>query len=160
MPDRDAEWQERQEAIRKILRTRKVRSQEDLRTRLADSGFETTQSSLSRDLAEMRAIKVDGRYRLAEEEADQTASGGKRGSLARIRGLVRSVKAAGPHLLVIRTSAGAAQLVAQALDQAAWPELIGTVAGDDTIFLASAGRHDQAALETRLGSLFEGETRG
>ncbi|MBK8230596.1 MAG: hypothetical protein IPK72_08445 [Candidatus Eisenbacteria bacterium] len=160
MPDRDAEWQERQEAIRKVLRTRKVRSQEDLRKRLAAAGFETTQSSLSRDLAEMRAVKLDGRYQLAEDQAEATASGGKRGAVGRIRGLVRSVKPAGPHLLVVRTSAGAAQLVAQALDQAAWPEVVGTVAGDDTIFIACGGRHDQAALETRLEQLLGGEVSG
>jgi transcriptional regulator of arginine metabolism len=67
---------------------------------------------------------------------------------------VRGVKPAGPCLTVLRTTIGAAQSVAVAIDKAEWPEVVGTISGDDTIFIATNGSSAQAKLNERLRTLF------
>ena len=67
---------------------------------------------------------------------------------------------AGPHLLVVKTPPGIAPLVALDLDRENWPEVVGTVAGDDTFFVATAGRRQQARVEARLGALAKAERHG
>ena len=78
-------------------------------------------------------------------------------ALAEVASYVVSVAAAGPHLLVVKTPPGIAPLVALDLDREEWPEVVGTVAGDDTFFVATAGRIQQARIEARLGALTRGE---
>ena len=146
MPTRNENWPERQSAIRAILARETVRSQGELVTHLVKAGFSVTQSSVSRDLAELRAFKLDGRYATADTITPAAVQGGETAALAD----VRDVKPAGPHLLVIRTPVGRAAPVALALDHAGWPEIIGTVAGDDTILVATKGRREQARLRARL----------
>lgn len=149
MPKLDVSWQERQEVIKELVSRRRVLSQEDLLALLAKRGFHTTQSSLSRDLKELRAIKVDGCYRLAEaiDAGDSTPGWGRMASL------VRGARPAGPNLLVIKSTPGAASVLGLLIDKAGWPEVVGTVAGDDTLFLATASRRDQQSVETRLSHL-------
>lgn len=144
MPQTTQHWMRRQDAIREILSSGNVRSQLDLVAELRRRGFQVTQSSVSRDLREMRIAKVEGRYVPLE------ASTGAEGGLRATREFVESVAAAGPHILVIRTRPGGASPVGLAIDQAAWPEVVGTVAGDDTLFVATAHRRDQRAIEARF----------
>ncbi len=149
MPVRNENWPERQAAIRAILARETIRSQTELVTQLVKAGFSVTQSSVSRDLAELRAFKIDGRYATADTLAPGAAPSGDAAALADIL----DVKPAGPNLVVIRTPVGRAQPVALALDHAGWPEIVGTIAGDDTVLVAIAGRREQARLRARLARL-------
>ena len=146
MPAKDDRWAERQQAIRALLCERVIRRQEDLTAALRGQGYPVTQSSVSRDLSELGAAKVDGRYVLAtaidgpspgQEIIDAAAS-------------LRGMRMAGPHLLVVLTPPGRAQLAGLALDRAGWPEVVGTIAGDDTVFVATTGRRAQERLVARL----------
>jgi transcriptional regulator of arginine metabolism len=73
-----------------------------------------------------------------------------------LRQFVRSIATAGPSLIVVKTTIGAAQSVAAAIDKAEWPEIVGTISGDDTIFLATDTARAQAQAVTRLRELFRG----
>ena len=103
-------------------------------------GFEVTQSSVSRDLRELGVLKASGRYLVPPDEISR--ANGDFGALAQF---VRTVRPAGTSLTVIRTTIGAAASVAVALDKAEWPEVVGTISGDDTIFIATSGRPRAAA---------------
>ena len=140
---------QRHRAIRTILRRTAVRRQEDLVARLAQEGFEATQSSVSRDLRELGVAKVAGRYVVPVPAGAASAPE----SLAEVAHHLMAVRTAGPHLTVVLTRTGTAQTVGLALDQAAWPELVGTIAGDDTVFAATASPREQTRLLHRLRTL-------
>lgn len=118
-------------------------------------GFAVTQSSVSRDLADMGVAKIAGRYVSSVGFGFAVGSGplAKGGDLLETSALVGRATPAGPHLLVLHTPAGRAAALALAIDHAAWPEVVGTVAGDDTVFVATPSRQDQVALEARLAGL-------
>jgi len=116
---------------------------------LKEQGHEVTQSSVSRDLRNMGVLKASGRYVLPPEEVARPD--GDFGMLAQF---VRGVKRAGPSLTVLKTTIGAAQSVAVAIDRAEWPEVAGTISGDDTIFIATANSRAQDELLGRLQSIF------
>lgn len=140
---------QRHRRIGAILRRGSLRRQEDLVARLAEEGFEVTQSSVSRDLRELGVAKVAGRYVVPSPARVQ-------GSVADVAHLLRAVRAAGPHLTVLLTETGAAQAVGVALDRAGWSEVVGTIAGDDTVFAATAGPRDQTRVLHRLRALMAG----
>jgi transcriptional regulator of arginine metabolism len=148
---RNENWAQRQEVIREILASRRIPNQTALVTALRERGYSVTQSSVSRDLAEMHAVKVGGHYLTAEEIRGTRAppSEGGAGALAD----VLEARAAGPYLLVLRTPPGRAAPVAITLDHAGWPEIVGTIAGDDTVLVATGGRRNQARLQARLSKL-------
>ena len=146
----DAEQLERRGAIMRILREGEVRRQEDLVRLLKKAGHEVTQSSISRDLRDLGVLKASGRYVLPAEETTRT--NGDFGTLAQF---VRQLRVAGPTLTVLRTTIGAAQSVAVAIDRAAWPEVAGTLSGDDTIFIATQGRREQRRVAERLRGIFQ-----
>ena len=108
------------------------------------NGVDETQSSVSRDLREIGAIKTVLGYELpgAEDKVDE---------MLRAAEFLRGVSAAGPNLTVIKTAIGAAQRVALALDRSGWPEMIGNIGGDDTVFVAT----DSAAAQKILISKIE-----
>ena len=145
----DRQQFDRRNAILRILRSGVVQRQSDLAQLLRRDGFTVTQSSISRDLRELGALKSAGRYLLPPDEI--TRANGDFGALAQF---VRSVRTAGPSIIVIRTTIGAAQSVTVAIDKAEWPEAIGTISGDDTIFIATSGARAQQRLVDRLQSLF------
>jgi transcriptional regulator of arginine metabolism len=76
------------------------------------------------------------------------------GDFGTLTQFVRQLRRAGPAITVLRTTIGAAQSVAVAIDKAEWPEVAGTISGDDTIFIATANQRAQDALVARLGALF------
>jgi transcriptional regulator of arginine metabolism len=117
--------------ILELISTRAVRTQEELAEALTALGWNVTQSSVSRDIAALRLIKVDGAYRKPPPRASPTDP-----DELRVADGVLTIDAAGDALVVLHTSPGEANHVAVALDRLAWPEVIGTIAGDDTIFLA------------------------
>ena len=145
----DAQQLERRVAIVRILREGLVRRQNDLVQLLRRAGHEVTQSSISRDLRDLGVLKASGRYVLPPDEV--THANGDFGMLAQF---VRQLRRAGPSVTVLRTTIGAAQSVAVAIDKAAWPEVAGTLSGDDTIFIATAGAREQRQLLARLRALF------
>src|SRR5687767_982482 len=144
----------RQRAVVSLLKRSAVRSQEELVELLRRRGLEATQPSVSRDLRDLGVTKVGGRY-----FAPETHSPPQLQELAEAAHYLRGFKPAGPHLAVVFTVVGAAQTVALAIDHAAWPEVVGTVAGDDTIFVATSAARDQQRLLRRLGSLIQGVAR-
>lgn len=145
----DAQQLERRQVIVRILRDGHVRRQEDLARLLKSEGFEVTQSSVSRDLRDLGVLKASGRYVLPPDEVSRA-----NGDFAMLAQFVRGLKRAGPSLTVVRTTIGAAQSVAVAIDRAEWPEVAGTLSGDDTIFIATANAGAQDALLARLQAIF------
>lgn len=141
--------QKRQEAILEIVRSRAVARQTQLVELLKQKGIEATQSSVSRDLKQLGISKLDTGYaepRSASVSDDQ--------NLPLLSDFVQDIKTAGGHLTVVQTSVGAAQRVAVFLDRSGWPEIVGTVSGDDTIFIATRNNVDQRRLLTKLRSRF------
>jgi len=145
---------ERHATIRELLAAGMVRSQLELVRRMRSRGIEATQSSVSRDLRELGAAKIRGRYLLPDSAgAPASPPPAEIPEIDEATAFVRAVRAAGPNLTVVLTRAGAAQRVALDLDRAGFPEVLGTVAGDDTIFVASKGAAAQRRLVRKLARL-------
>lgn len=138
----------RRAALRRIITGSPVGRQRELVRLLVSAGHHATQSSVSRDLRELGVAKQGDRYVLPDEAAPAVSG------LAAIAAFVRDLKPAGPCLTVIQTTTGTAQSVAIALDRARWPEIVGTVSGDDTIFVATRGAAPQRRLLARLHKEF------
>jgi transcriptional regulator of arginine metabolism len=136
--------QDRREALRRIISRSPVGRQQDLVRLLGKAGHPATQSSVSRDLRELGVAKQGDRYVLPDESAPALDD------FVAVAAFVRDWRPAGPCLTVIRTTAGAAQSVAIVLDRADWPDVVGTLSGDDTIFVATTGAAAQRRLLARL----------
>ena len=136
----------RQQQIRDLLQQRSIRTQQELAMALRERGFRATQATVSRDIAELGLVKV-GRgasqaYALPPRVEEVEATGEER--LAKLlHDLPIEVKQAG-LLLVVRAVPGSAHAIAAALDRARWPEVMGSIAGDDTLFVAF---NERAALQ-------------
>jgi transcriptional regulator of arginine metabolism len=144
MPNSTQEQAERHVALRQLLHHGPAKTQRAIVAALKAAGHTATQSSVSRDLRELGAIKTSSGYELpGDEESDAEQMSG-------IAGLLRAINPAGPNLLVIRTAIGAAQRVALALDRCAWPEMIGNIGGDDTVFVATDSAQHQKNLLARI----------
>jgi len=145
----------RHREILALLRKRRLQSQAEIVAALRRRGVEATQPSVSRDLQELGVVKVGGHYLTPPVRQAPPRE------LAEAARFVRTVRPAGPHLAVVLTVVGSAQTVALALDHAAFPEVVGTVAGDDTIFVATATPADQKLFLQRLdGLLMSGDVGG
>src|SRR3954466_9086429 len=145
----------RQRAIRDLVDQRPIRTQHELAAALRDRGFRATQATVSRDVAEMGLIKVsrsDGEraYAAATRAGQQETSADERLAMI-LRDLPINIRPAGP-MLVLRATPGSAHAIAAALDRARWPEVVGSIAGDDTVFVACG---DRAALQRAKGRLSE-----
>jgi len=145
----DTHQQDRRGAIVRLLRAAPVRRQQELVRLLKKAGHDVTQSSISRDLRDLGVLKASGRYVLPSEERSRA-----NGNFVTLAQFVRQLRRAGPAITVLRTTIGAAQSVAVAIDRAEWPEVAGTISGDDTIFIATATARAQEALVARLRTLF------
>jgi transcriptional regulator of arginine metabolism len=135
--------------ILELISTRSVHTQEELAEALAAEGWEVTQSSVSRDIAALRLIKADGVYRRPPPELP----GGGDPDERRIAEGLLAVSRSGDAMLVLHTPPGEAGRVGAALDRLAWPDVVGTLAGDDTIFVAAKDRAAQRRLVQVLGRL-------
>jgi len=142
----------RQQAIRDLLELRPVRTQQELAAALRERGFRATQATVSRDVAELGLVKL-GRsgvqaYALTPRVEEAEVSGEERlGQL--LHALPIEVRESG-LLLVIRTIPGSAHAVAAALDRVRWPEVAGSIAGDDTLFVAFSDRTSLQRIRKRL----------
>jgi len=147
----------RREAIRRILRERVVRSQGELRRLLKAEGLDAAQPTLSRDIHELGLVKGPDGYRAPEAPVasapglpEPSVAGRRREKVERlIRQYVLAVEPAGT-LVVLRTPPADAQPVALALDAASLEGVVGTIAGDDTIFLATRSEAEAGGLARRL----------
>ena len=144
MPNSAQEQAARRETLRKLLRRTPAGTQQSLVDALQKRGLVATQSSVSRDLREIGAVKTVRGYELPATGNVQD------GEFARVAEFVRDVTPAGHNLLVIKTAIGAAQRVALALDRSNWPEMIGNIGGDDTVFVATATATTQKILIARI----------
>ncbi len=149
--------QARQRSIRDLVEQRAIRTQREIKDALGERGFKTTQATISRDVAELGLIKVgrDGivAYALPPRLIEAEASGEDR--LRKLfRDLPVEIREAG-LLLVVRTLPGSAHAIAAALDRARWPEVAGSVAGDDTLFVAFTDRTSLGRIKRRLVRLTE-----
>ncbi len=138
----------RRNALRAIIRDSVVGRQEDLVRLLKRAGHRVTQSSVSRDLRELGVAKRGDRYVLPDDDLPVVDN------FAAVAPFVRAINHAGDSLVVVRTTTGAAQSVAIVLDHAAWPGVVGTISGDDTIFIATDGAAAQRAVVGRLRERF------
>jgi transcriptional regulator of arginine metabolism len=137
--------------ILELISTRPIRTQEELAESLAAEGWPVTQSSVSRDITALHLVKVDGAYRRRARVMTPQAHPDEQ----RIADGVLTADAAGDALLVLHTPAGEANRVAVAIDRLAWSDVVGTIAGDDTIFLAMKNAGAQQRLLRRLRRLAE-----
>jgi len=139
----------RHRAIAQLIRAQALASQDELAQKLADLGFAVTQATISRDLEQLGAVKVrrEGQLNYALPEQVQGSSGPRLAAV--FRDWVRSVDTAG-NLIVIRTPPGSAHLVGVALDSAEIPGVVGTICGDDTIFVACRVASEAEIIAARL----------
>ena len=142
---------QRRQAIVQLLREVSPNSQGEIADLLKESGFTATQSSISRDLRDLGVWRRGGHYILPADALDDSESA----DLGEVSLFLRGAQAAGPHLTVVRTIVGAAQTVAVAIDHAGWQEVAGTIAGDDTIFIATVDPAGQKATLRRLEKLLQ-----
>ena len=134
---------QRHDVIREIVRESSIRTQRDLAEKLQEAGYDCTQATISRDIAEMGLLKsADGVYVLQEDMRLQRM----------VAELVEDLVAAS-NLIVIHTFPGAAAGVAGAIDFAEIPGALGTVAGDNTIMLACASSEDATTIEGLLNGM-------
>lgn len=147
----------RQQAIRELIAARTIGSQEELRVLLRQAGWEVTQSTLSRDLREMRVARMptaDGpRYVTPETLGDASAT-----ERSRVEDVLpeffSSIDGVG-ELLVLKTSRAGAQPVAEAIDDAGWKEVVGTIGGENTILIVCRSATARETVERRLMRLAE-----
>jgi len=139
-------------AIADLIRGNALSSQEELADRLGSLGFAVTQATISRDLEQLGAVKVRRDNRLVYALPDQRQPGDGPDLASVVRDWVRSVDVAG-NLVVLKTPPGSAHLVAVALDGTDLPEVVGTISGDDTIFIAVREAKQAPAFARRMRSL-------
>jgi transcriptional regulator of arginine metabolism len=146
--------EQRHRAIAELIRSQPLASQDELAEHLAAQGFAVTQATVSRDLEQLGAVKVRRDGRLGYALPDQLAAGASSPSqLATVlRDWVRSIDVAG-NLVVLKTPPGSAHLIGVALDQAALPEVVGNICGDDTVFVAVRDAAEAPQFAERLRGL-------
>ena len=134
---------ERHNLILDLVSDRPIGRQAELARELRNRGFDVTQASISRDLDELGVVKVNGQYARAElGTADPNLFG------------VKAVEPAGDNLIVVRCSSGLASAAAVRIDGEKMKGIVGTIAGDDTIFVAVADRHGQKVVMKNIRLLF------
>jgi len=133
----------RQQKILSLIRAKRIGTQEELTGHLERAGVPATQSSVSRDLVELGVVKHHGFYSVPKAENGAAA-----------RGLL-SLDVAGDVLIVAHCEPGLASAVAVEIDRAHVPEIVGTIAGEDTIFIAVTDRKAQRAAMKRIWELFD-----
>ena len=135
----------RRKALLNLLESREFSSQEDVVSAMQGAGFDVAQPSISRDFRELGIVKVSGRY-LPPAKITPEGKSGETWSL------VRSVDSVGANLVVVKTTPGAASVVADTIDRQNIKGIAGTVAGDDTIFVATRSRGVHAKLIASLST--------
>lgn len=133
---------QRQAKVTKLIKELNIANQEQLQTWLSKRGVTATQASLSRDLNEIGAVKVGGYYRLPAITPGQSRI------VSRL-----NAERAGEHMIVLKTDPLHAPVLAALMDRSKIPGLLGTIAGDDTVFAAVASGKDQTRIIKRIVEL-------
>ena len=145
----------RQQQIRDLLASRSIGTQHELAAALRERGFRATQATVSRDVAEMGLIKQSRNgsraYTLPPRAGQPDTTSDERLAMI-LRDLPIEIRPAG-LLLVLRAVPGSAHAIAAALDRTGWPEVAGSIAGDDTVFVACADRASLERLRQRITRL-------
>lgn len=136
--------QNRLSVIADVIRGHKVGNQHELKELLNNKGFDTTQSSISRDLKKLGVVKVDGFYKTP------SIAPGESSKVDRL-----DATTAGDNLIVLKTGPGNANRAGFIIDRSSIPGILGTIAGDDTIFVAVANRQQQAKVLRKIFALFD-----
>jgi transcriptional regulator of arginine metabolism len=147
-----ANKRERQGAIRELIAAQPVRNQEELRRLMLQRGWDVTQSTLSRDLREMRVARVPDGEGARYTMTSAIDEGGHPALETVLPPLFDRVDGVG-ELVVLRTVPGGAQSVAVALDGEDWPDVLGTIAGDDTILIVCRSTAARERLVRRLAGI-------
>ena len=139
--------QQRHTIIRELLAKTAVTSQDELRRKLAGRGFHVTQATLSRDIHELRLSKGPAGYSLpGSADTDEDALPGIREVLESFGLEVRQAQ----NLLIMVTTTGSAQPIAAGIDYEDWPEVVGTIAGDDTVLIICPDEKQASLLKARI----------
>ena len=152
---------QRLNAIREVLESSLVSSQDELRRKLRRRGIEVTQATLSRDIHELRLFKGPGGYALPNvngQQATNAAAVAEDDAPPSIEDMIESFGLRARQAMnqvVVRTVMGGAQPVAAAMDRAGWQEVVGTIAGDDTVLVICADLRRAADVEARLRTMLE-----
>ncbi len=144
--------EDRQRAVLQLVATRPVHSQEELVSLLQRQGFDVTQATISRDIKELGLAKVPIRENGTEifKYVVPTAAVNYVSRLHRaVAELVTSIEGS-VNLIVLRTPPGSAMLVASAVDEAKWPEVLGTLGGDDTVLIVVRSPEEMAVVKQRF----------
>lgn len=143
----------RQAMIFEIIGESDIETQEELAAQLRNRGIEVTQATVSRDIKELRLVKVpaaDGNYKYASPEKEETAPVDK--FLRILTETVLSADCAG-NLIVLKTMTASAQTVAEIIDNMKWPEIIGSIAGDNTVLLIIKNIEDTQDVLQKFAAL-------
>jgi transcriptional regulator of arginine metabolism len=150
----------RQHALMELVRTRPLASQHEIREHLSALGHEATQSTISRDLEELGLVRIrDGGGRLRYGRPDDAAALGAKVRLRTLLAEFLTSVASSGNLVVLKTTPGAANAVAETLDHAGVEGVLGTIAGDDTLLVIAAEGTKGKALAKRLAELGGQESR-
>jgi transcriptional regulator of arginine metabolism len=136
----------RHKAILDLVRSRPISSQEELLENLQARSIEVSQSTLSRDIQELRLAKAGGVYAVTGQEPP-------RGSDETVRRILREFLAevaVAQNIVVLKTGPANASIVSQAVDDAGWSEIVGSLAGEDTVFIATRSPKDSHKIEQRI----------
>lgn len=143
----------RQNEIIRLITTGDIETQEDLASALRTLGYKVTQATVSRDIRELRLIKIPakgGGFKYAKPERHEIAVSER---LARILAdSLVNVDSSG-NIIVVKTLSGSANVAAEALDNLGWNEILGTIAGDNTIFIVVKNETDTAEITGRIRRL-------
>ena len=153
--DETAMKSKRQNEIIEIISTTDIETQEELATALRERGYQVTQATVSRDIRELRLIKVaakSGGYKYARPVRHEVAVNER---LTRILSDSLIHVEAAANLVVVKTLSGSANVAAEALDNLGWSEIIGTIAGDNTIFVAAKSEGEAEVIASRIRRMTE-----
>ncbi len=134
--------EQRQTSILKLISTKQIGKQEELSEMLEKKGYAVTQSSVSRDLDELGIVKINGYYSQPQTEAKQDFG-------------LFNLESAGENLIVAKCAGGLASAVCVGIDRAKIAGIVGTIAGDDTIFIAVKDRKSQKTAMKTIWEVFE-----
>jgi transcriptional regulator of arginine metabolism len=134
--------EKRQQTIRNFIQAQNVGTQDELTELLSKAGFSVTQSSVSRDLDELGIIKANGFYAIPRKEKNENFG-------------LQTLETAGENLIVARCEAGLASAACVKIDREKFEGIVGTIAGDDTIFIAIRNHKEQKAVLKKVWEIFE-----
>ncbi|MGA7244132.1 MAG: ArgR family transcriptional regulator [Terracidiphilus sp.] len=149
---------QRHDAIRELVAHALVANQDELRRKLRRRGFEVTQATLSRDIHELRLTKGPGGYSLPNGNGNGAGTHAAEDGHPSVAEMMESFGLQVRHAMnqvVLRTTMGGAQPMAAALDREGWSEVLGTIAGDDTVLLVCPDMKRAHEVETRLRKMLE-----